>query len=55
MTIFEKGITAPFSPVFSAGYDYYSGENFNTIPTNIPGWLGYINYKMSQKEDSNGK
>ncbi|WP_208989888.1 hypothetical protein, partial [Aliarcobacter skirrowii] len=55
MTIFEKGITAPFSPVFSAGYDYYSGENFITHPTSIPGALGYINNKMYEKEDSNGK
>ncbi len=55
MTIFEKGVTAPFSPVFNAGYDYYSGENFITHPTSIPGALGYINNEMSKKEDSSGK
>ncbi|WP_187385881.1 hypothetical protein [Aliarcobacter cryaerophilus] len=54
MTIFEKGITAPFSPVMRVGYDYYSGENFNTIPTNIPGWLGWSVGKAQEKED-NGK
>lgn len=41
MTIFEKGVTAPFSPVMGVGYDYYSGENFITNPTSISGALGW--------------
>ncbi|WP_187385883.1 hypothetical protein [Aliarcobacter cryaerophilus] len=55
MTIFEKRVIAPFSPVFSVGYDYYSGENFITHPTSIPGALGYINNKIYEKENNDGK
>lgn len=45
---FEYGVIATFSPVKGVGYDYYSRENFITIPPSIPSILGYINGNVSE-------
>jgi hypothetical protein len=49
LTIVEFGL--PLTGIASAGYDYYSGENFVTYPTSIPGVLGYV-VENSEKEEN---
>jgi len=40
LTISEFGLTKPLPAAISIPYDFYSGYNFVTYPTSIPGWIG---------------